>query len=321
MKRIGVLGAGGMGATHVRHYSALGNVELAVFDPSPGKAASLCGAGQCTPFDSLDQLFTWADAIDVCTPTPTHADLALKAIAAGKAVLVEKPLATNLEQAAQIVKAADAARVPLAVGQVVRYFPEFRTANRLVTEGKLGKPAAVRMRRGGGAPKSEWFLDHTQSGGILVDLAVHDFDWLRWTLGEVSHLFARSVGAKTNRGPDYALTTLTFDSGAVAHVESSWMDPAGGRVTLEVCGSEGMIQFDSRQAAIVRTSNAGGTRLESPLSGSDDPYRRQMADFVGALDTGKAKVTGYDGFMALSIGLAARESALTGKVISPRRDV
>src|SRR5204863_4959008 len=142
--------------------------------------------------------------------------------------------------------AAAKANVPLMPGQVVRFFAEYATGNRLVKEGKVGKPAAARTRRGGLAPMGShgWFQDYQRSGGVLLDLAVHDFDWLRWTLGEVKHLYSRSVGVATDGGPDYALTVLTFESGAVAHVESTWMDPSGFRTAFEVCGSEGMIQFD-----------------------------------------------------------------------------
>lgn len=319
MKRIGVIGAGGMGGTHVRHYAGLGTVELGLFDVDAGRVDPLVQKFGVKPFDSIDALLSWADAADICTPTPTHADLASKAIAAGRALLVEKPLAQTLAQARSVVDAAEKAGVPMMVGHVVRFFPEFRTANRLVREGRVGTPAAIRMRRGGGPPKADWFLDHSLSGGILVDLAVHDFDWLRWTFGEVSHLYARSVGARTGHGPDYSLTTMTFESGAVAHVETTWMDPSGGRATLEVCGSDGMLQYDSRQTAILRTHTAGNTRSEAPLSAGDDPYRNQLAAFAAGLETGEMPVTGVDGFMALSLGLAAYESAHSGRVIVPER--
>jgi predicted dehydrogenase len=255
-------------------------------------------------------------------PTDYHPDCALKAIAAGRHVLVEKPIAKSLEEAGAVVKAADKAGVVLMVGQVVRYFPEFRKGHDLVAGGAVGKPAAARVRRGGGVPRAEWFLDHSRSGGVLVDLAVHDFDWLRWTLGEVDYLYARSVGSSTMKGPDYALTTLSFDSGAVAHVESTWMDPSGFRVTFEVCGSEGMIEFDSRNTPALRTHTAGGTRTENPLAAVDDPYRNQLKDFVAACRREIAPpVTGYDGFMAVSIALAALESAKTGQTVRPAREL
>lgn len=169
-------------------------------------------------------------------------------------------------------------------------------------------------------PASPWFHDHHVSGGVLVDLAVHDFDWLRWTLGEVDHLYAKSVGAATMQGPDYALTTLTFESGAVAHVESTWMDPSGSRTTFEVCGSGGMIEFDSRTAASLKAHTGGTTRFEGPLAPTDDPYYGELRDFVDCIVNDSAPpVTAYDGFMALSIALAAVESAKTGKVAKPAR--
>lgn len=164
-------------------------------------------------------------------------------------------------------------------------------------------------------------MDHRRSGGVLIDLAVHDFDWLRWTLGEVEHLYARSVGSKTMQGPDYALTTLTFDSGAVAHVEATWMDPSGFRTTFEVCGSGGMVEFDSRTTASLRTHLPSGSRGESNLSPLDDPYYGELRGFTDAVKAGSTPpVTAYDGLMALSIALTAFESAATGKVLRPPRE-
>jgi len=319
MKRIGIIGAGGMGGTHARHFRGLGTAEIGIFDTDAQKAGSVAEAHGARAFGSWDEILAWADAVDICTPTPSHAELAGQAIAAGRGLLVEKPLALTLDEARSLVLAADSSGIPLVVGHVVRYFPEFKLGHRLVKDGKLGQPAAIRIRRGGGPPRAQWFLDHSLSGGILVDLAVHDFDWLRWTFGEVKHLFARSLGARSGQGADYALTTLTFESGAVAHVESTWMDPAGGRVTLEVCGSAGMFEFDSRRTATVRTHVASGARAEAPLSVEDDPYRNQLAAFLESLETGKPSVPGVDGFMALSIGLAALESAKTGRVVVPER--
>ncbi len=82
-------------------------------------------------------------------------------------------------------------------------------------------------------------MDHQRSGGVLVDLAIHDFDWLRWTFGEVVSVSSRSVASKSMKGPDYALTVLKHESGTVSHVETTWMDPAGFSTSFEVAGSYG----------------------------------------------------------------------------------
>lgn len=322
MTTVGILGAGGMGNVHARHYRRMPDVELYFFDPDDAQAQIFIERHHAVRLDSSDQLIAKCDIVDLCLPTPLHLSLGLQAIAAGKAVFIEKPLAGSVEDGAKLVDAADRAGVPLMPGQVVRFFPEFATGRRLVQNGAVGTPAAARTRRGGSAPKGAdgWFLDHSRSGGILVDLAVHDFDWLRWTLGEVKHLYSRSVTAKAGYGPDYALTTLTFDSGCVAHTETTWMDPSGGRATYEVAGSGGIIQYDSRNTATLRTHALGRSINESPLFPSDDPYFNELSAFVSAVRGGTPPpVTGLDGLMALSIALAARESALTDKVVAPAR--
>lgn len=321
MTRIGILGAGGMGNVHARHYTRMPDVELHFFEPDLDRAKLYIDRWDARPSVSMDDLFRVVDAVDVCLPTDLHVEIGLKAIAAGKAVLMEKPLANSLDAAGKLIEAAQKAGTPFMVGHVVRFFPEFAAGNRLVREGKIGTPAAARTRRGGLAPtgSDSWFMDHSRSGGVLIDLGIHDFDWLNWTLGPVERLYSRSVGASTGKGPDYALTTLTFDSGAIAHVESTWMDPNGYRATFEVSGSEGLIQYDSRQVQTLRTHAQGKAAQEAPLLGSDDPYFRQLRAFVAAIDGAPVAVTGVEGFNALAVAFAARESARTGKVLRPAR--
>jgi predicted dehydrogenase len=324
--RIGIIGAGGMGATHARHYRRVPDVEVFFFDSDESKRSTFASAHQASPTNSVEDLIAQVDAVDICLPTDLHVPIGLLAFEAKKPVFMEKPMAGTLEDGVKLIEAAEAAGATLMVGHVVRYFPEFRRAHDLVVSGKIGTPAAARTRRGGLAPKSPWFSDYGRSGGALLDLAIHDFDWLRWTLGEVKCIYAKSLGISTGAWPDYALATLTFDGGAVAHVEATWKDPGGGRVTFEVCGSEGMIEHDSRRTAALRTTIApesggmGSPAMEAPLHPDDDPYLNQLKAFVeAARSNAEAPVTGKDGYMAMSIALAALESAKTGKVIAPSR--
>lgn len=318
--RIGIIGTGQMGSTHARHYSRMPGVELGFRDRSQERSNSFSTSFQAQPFASADDLIEWADVVDICLPTDLHAEYAMRAVAARKPVFLEKPIASTYAEALNVVEAAEMACVPIMVGQVVRYFPEYAHAKQLVESGAVGDPAAARTRRGGKAPRrsSDWFMDHSRSGGVLLDLAIHDFDWLRWTLGEVKFLYSRSVGIPVGSGPDYALTTLTFESGAVAHVEATWMDPSGFRTTFEVAGSEGLIEFDSRGNGGIRTATEGGTQSEMPLLANDDPYFRQLKAFVDAVAKGEPMpISGRDGLASLGIALAAIESAKTGKVVAP----
>jgi predicted dehydrogenase len=319
-----------MGNVHANQYRKMPDVELVFYDRDPEKAHAYAERWHAESLGNSEEVISRADVVDVCLPTDMHLEYGLKAIAAGRAVFMEKPMARTLEEGAKMARAAESAGVPLMPGQVVRFFPEFRKANEIVQSGRRGKPAAIRTRRGGPAPKGSegWFMDHRRSGGVLLDLAIHDFDWLRWTIGEVKSVFSRSVGIARGSGPDYALTTMTFDSGAVSHTEATWMDPGGFRVTFEVCGSEGMMQYDSRNSALRTTAALEGSppprpaALESPMAPNDDPYYRQIRGFLEAVAEGSLPpVSAYDGWMALSIALAAVESASTGKAVAPARSM
>ena len=311
-----------MGNVHAKHFREMPGVEIGYRDQSPERSGSFRERWGARSFDSAEALIAWADVVDICLPTDLHTEYALRAIASGKAVFLEKPISLTIEDGVRTIEAAAKAGVPLAVGMVVRYFPEYALGNRLVRQGVVGRPAAVRTHRGGPAPKGAggWFMDHGRSGGILIDQAIHDFDWLRWTLGEVSFLYSRSLGATSGHGPDYALTTLTFECGAVAHVESTWMDPSGFRTSYEIAGSEGLIEFDTRTAAALRTYVPGESKYETALASSDDPYYAELSAFLSAVKSGNSPpVTGEDGLIALALALAARESTASGQVVRPTR--
>lgn len=336
MIRVGILGAGGMGSRHASQYRRMPGVEVRLFDIDREKAQGVAKGLDIEVVASEAALHQASDAIDICLPTDLHADAALRAIASGKHVFLEKPLAKTLAEGASILEAAGKAKVKLMVGQVVRYFPEFRMGHDLVKQGAVGMPGAARTRRGGAGPSREtarWFFDFDRSGGVLLDLVIHDFDWLRWTLGEVKTLYARSVLAGVPRElhdssvtepplGDYSLTTLTFESGAIAHVEGSWMDAGPFRTTFEVCGSDGMIEFDSSKVPTLRSQVPGGGSSEAPLLPGDDPYFGELSDFIRAIEGNtEPPVTGHDGWMALSIALAAVESSKSGKPVAPARAI
>lgn len=313
-----------MGGVHGSKYAQMPDVELYCFDPDPEKSRSFCDRFGASPADSLESLFNLVDIVDVCVPNDLHVEVGEKAIAAGRAVLMEKPLAMTAPQAFGLCQAADRAGVPLMTAHVVRYFPEYRRAHELVASGGVGQVGTARLRRGGKAPVGTggWFQDFGRSGGVLLDLAVHDFDWLRWTLGEVRSVYSQSVALSAGRTGigDYAVTTLTFESGAIAHVESTWMDPSGFRTTLEVSGTEGMIQHDSRSTWTLRTSTDSGTVQEGPLAPADDPYFLEIRGFLESLSGGSPlPVPPLDAVMAVSISDAAIESAKSGKVVAPTR--
>ena len=326
--RVALIGAGNIGEVHAKQWALLPGAEVVgVLDPRMDAAAVLG-----TAYADWETLLADAkpDIIDICVPTPLHREYVERAAAAGKAVFVEKPLARTLADCDAIMAAVESAGVAAGVGHVVRFFPEYAQAKRLVDSGAVGKPAAVRTARMGDFPnlvdRPNWYADPAQSGGVVLDLILHDFDWLLWTFGPVSRVFAQGLyGRPEHLGKrDYALVTLRFESGAVGHVTGSWAHPGGFRTTLEVAGDGGLIEHDSAKSApllsALRSVGGGGSGVafpESPMAPADDPYYKELAAFVDALKSGgPMPVTIGEARDAVRVGLAALESIETGKVVT-----
>ncbi|CAN5485482.1 Gfo/Idh/MocA family oxidoreductase [soil metagenome] len=309
MTRVGILGAGGMGRAHARHWGAMSDVELHVFDPVSERATSV----NATVHPNEDELRAAVDLVDVCLPTDLHREATERALSAGKAVFLEKPIARTLGDAEAIAQMTQSTGGALGIGHVVRYFPEYAGAHRLIKNGGIGKPASARLRRGGGAPKGHdgWFMSAERSGGVLLDLAIHDFDWLLWTIGPITEVLTRSV-KRGGDGPDHALTLLKHENGCVSHVESTWMDPGGFRTEIDVAGSEGLVQYDSLKDGVALRQS--GTPIYT--SRPDDPYYLELRAFLDAVQRGeKPPVTAEDGLAALQVSLAAIESDRTGQKV------
>ena len=185
--RIGVIGTGFAGAMHARSAQGLDDVRVtAIAAATPEEAAPIAEEVRAR-IESEPLALCSAKDVDlvvVATPTHLHADYAIAAAKAGKHVFCEKPLARTREQAEAIVRACEDARVALAVGHVVRYFPEYQIGKRMIGDGTLGKPAIATLVRGNfpvGSARA-WYLDPEKSGGVVLDLMLHDLDTARWWL-------------------------------------------------------------------------------------------------------------------------------------------
>jgi UDP-N-acetylglucosamine 3-dehydrogenase len=323
--RVAILGAGKLGRTHARHWAAIPEAQVvAILDTHRDVAQ---GVGVGTGYDDLGDLLreTRPDVIDICTPTPSHHAYVAQAAAAGTAIFVEKPLARTLEECDAIVQAVEQAGVPLMAGHVVRYFPAYRAAKRIVENGGIGTPAAVRAERLAGFPHrgsaQSWYADPAQSGGVVLDAMLHDFDWLRWCFGPVTRVHAQGLYGRPEFAGllDYALVTLRFASGNLGHLTGSWAHSGPMKTGFEIAGDGGMVDFDSsRSVSLSLTPNGGsGGGLESPLSAEDDPYYQELRAFVDALDAKTPMpVTVYDAREAVRIALAALESIETGRPVT-----
>jgi len=220
---VAILGGGFMGATHAGNYAQLGDrvrVKWVCSRPSERatKVADSLGAA-LTP--ELDDVLrdSEVDAVDVCLPTPYHRDVTERAFAAEKHVFLEKPIALTLEDADGIIAAAERSGKLFMVGLVLRFWPEYVELGRRVAAGELGRPRAVSTHRlSPPVDWNDWMADRNLSGGVPVDLLVHDFDQMNRLLGTPRSVLAREPL------PGHVLAAVEYD-GAEGVAEGSMQMP------------------------------------------------------------------------------------------------
>jgi UDP-N-acetylglucosamine 3-dehydrogenase len=321
--RVGLVGAGFMGGVHLNAYAAIPEVEVVgVADGRTEVAVAGAEMVGARAYASYEELLADEDVevVDVCLPTAFHRELALKAAGEGKHVILEKPIARTIEDAQQILAAFSGDGPRLFVGHVVRFFPEYVGIKEKIEAGGLGTVGVVRTSRR--SPFllgwNDWYADWRVSGGVLLDLVIHDFDFLRWALGEVERVYARGMlGHEYNR-LDYVLATLRFQSGAIAHVEGHWGYPGPFNYSIEVAGSSALLTVDSTEPARLELIQETAAPGEVPdLASGKNPYEKELEHFVRCIATGEEPIVeGQDAYEALRIGLAATESVLTGEPIT-----
>ncbi|PGH46724.1 dehydrogenase [Streptomyces sp. Ru87] len=323
---IGLIGAGGIARAHLPAWVELG-ARVTVFstDDNAGKLAERYGAHGVVAARSLDELLARSTAVDICTPTHTHREIALTAIRAGKHVVCEKPLALSVEHAREMAEAAEAAGVVLFPAHVVRWFPEYAALAEAVRDGAVGEPAVLRFTRTGAYPVwAPWFADAALSGGILLDQMVHDFDFAQLLAGPVVRVHAQARGhleAPAVEGCVAASTAvLTHASGAVSHVHGVWGLPDSAfRTTFRVAGRDGVLHHDSAQTKAFRVVAQGERARGEGIPATDlaeSPFVAELRDFAAAVTGGGTpRVTARDGLEAVRIAVAAAESARTGRAV------
>ena len=323
--RVGVVGTGFMGETHVAAWAAEG-IRAVIHDVDAGRAATLADRYGARMAATREELLGAVDVVDVCTPTHLHAEVAIAAARAGCHVICEKPMARTLADAEAMLAAARDAGVRLFVAHVVRFFPEYVAARSAVLDGAIGEPGVLRLTRASFRPRhpaGHWFFDHAKSGGIVLDLMVHDLDFARWIAGDVVAVHCRSASvAYPGAGVDHAVAILTHRSGAISHVSASWgYAPPTFTTSFEIAGSHGLIEQSSAATAPVMPSllagaSDGGTTALADTALAGDPFRLELAEFARAIRDGTdARISAEDGLAALRIALAADESAQTGAVV------
>jgi predicted dehydrogenase len=319
---VGIIGCGVMGRLHAQMAMNCGLNVMACADTKLEAANALGERFAAEPFVDGNALIARddVDIVVIATPTPWHTPYITAAAEAGKHIFCEKPLARTLDTANDALKAVRKAGARLFVGQVVRYFHEYEAIRLQVQSGVIGKPGFVKTYRGGGIPSGQdgWFADFTRSGGTILDIAIHDLDWMCSLFGDPERVFAHNV-LKTDPFPmDYGVTTVRFKNGTMGTAVTSWAQPKVFRTKVEVCGDGGLLEFDSGEAplqvALHEVETAQDYLPMSPVRVS--PYELEWRDFLQWLENGtEPRVTADDALRSLRLCLAALESAETGKAV------
>jgi predicted dehydrogenase len=326
--RVAVIGAGAMGRNHCRVYNELPGVALVgVADADPATAERAGHSFHVPHFATPGDLLAHArpDAVSIAVPTRGHLAVALEVIAAGVHLLVEKPLAYTVDEAQQIIDAAAAAGVVLAVGHVERYNPALTELQARLRGGALGRVFQMHAQRLGPFPA------RVRDVGVVVDLATHDVDIMRYLSGaDVVRVYAETARRIHTEHEDLLSGLLRFSDGTIGVLDINWLTPDKIR-QLTVTGEKGMFlvnyltqdlyfyendyvrsQWDTI-SAIAGVSEGNMTRLRLERA---EPLRRELESFVAAV-RGESNniVAGEDGLKAVAITQHIVTAGLTGQVI------
>jgi predicted dehydrogenase len=314
---MGVVGVGVMGSNHARVIAELPGVRLSgVVDVDPDQARAVSQSLGCTAFESLDGLFDHGvDAVTIAAPTHVHQGLALACIRRGVHVLVEKPIASSPEEGRSIIAAARRAGVTLMVGHVERFNPAVQSIKAALRGEDILSIAITRV-----GP----FPPRMSNVGVVIDLAVHDIDLIRWfTDSDIIEVQPQLSNAVAER-EDIALLQFRTASGVLAHINTNWLTPFKAR-TAHVATRKKYIMGDllTRQVTECFGFQPDGSYSMRHLSvGYAEPLRAEMLAFVDAVRDGSIPaVTGEEGVASLEVAmrcLAARTDAAATRKMARR---
>lgn len=322
--KIAVIGCGTMGRTHGAEWISMPGIELVgVCDLQEEAAHALAEKLETKAYFDFDQMVSEAgpEVVDVCLPTHMHKEFVLRAASHGKHIICEKPIALSPEEADEMAAVSELHGVRLFIGHVVRFFPSYTDIRRKAAEGVVGKPGVLHTRRMGGNPgiAKTWYANSDISGGVILDLMIHDIDFAQSIFGKAVSVYAMN---RRHEGLDYALATLRFENGGIAHLEGYWGFPGPFTTSVDLAGSGGVIRFNSEDAVSLKMYKANNDLPETPAirlpksPSMHNPYYLELAHFVECLRTGaEPDITIADARSALQTGLAAIESAASGRPV------
>ena len=338
--RVGLIGSQFISTIHAESLLVCDQAELlAVASPTPGNARTFAARYAIAHYFTDYRAMLAMDEIDlvvVGAPNDLHCEMTVDAAAAGKHVVVEKPLCLNLAQADFMIDACRQARVKLMYAEELCFAPKYVRLKKLLSSGALGTPVLLKQSEKHDGPHAAHFWDVDRAGGgVTMDMGCHGIEFFRWMLDRpriasvYAHMSTSVHGAKT-KGDDNAILILEFDGGVTAVAEESWTKLGGMDDRAEVHGSQGVAYADLLQGNSILTYSAVGYDYAVEKAGSTKGWSftmveelwnygfpQEFAHFVDCVQYDKPpQVTGEDGRAVLEAIFAAYASAGAGRKIA-----
>ena len=338
--KVAILGGGFITDIHMESYHRFvpEATVTAVYTRKAEKAKAFAEKYQIPEwYDDIDTLLKKADCdvVDICLPNYLHAEATLKAAAAGKHIIIEKPLSVTLEEADKMIAACKKAGVKLMYAEELCFAPKYERARHMVKEGAIGDIYMLKQSEKHSGPHSDWFYDvNLAGGGVLMDMGCHGIAWFRWMLNNSKAL---SVYATMNtvlhkgrtKGEDNSVVIIEFENGIIGVVENSWAKHGGMDDRSEIHGTGGVIYADlfMGNSSISYSKHGYGYAMEKADTtvgwsftvfeeAFNQGYPHELQHFIDCVQNDKQPVvTGEDGRAVLEIIYAAYASAGSGKKI------
>lgn len=338
--KVAILGGGFITDIHMESYHRFvpDAIVTAVYTRKAEKAKAFADKYHIPEwYDDVDTLLKKADCdvIDICLPNYLHAEATLKAAAAGKHIIIEKPLSVTLEEADKMIAACKKAGVKLMYAEELCFAPKYERVRHMVKEGAIGEIYMLKQAEKHSGPHSDWFYDvNLAGGGVLMDMGCHGIGWFRWMLNNSK---AVSVYATMNtvlhkartKGEDNSVVIIEFENGIIGVVENSWAKHGGMDDRSEVHGTGGVVYADlfMGNSAVSYSKHGYGYAMEKADTtvgwsftvfeeAFNQGYPHELQHFIDCVKNNKQPVvTGEDGRAVLEIIYAAYASAGSGKKI------
>ncbi len=323
--KVGIAGAGFMGETHANCYTKLADTELyALAEKNPDKCKSF--QNKFSTSKIYDDVYEMIDddeieVIDICLPTPLHAPVAIYALGKNKNVILEKPIALNLKDAESIKKAAEAGKGKFMVAQVLRFWPEYITIRNVVKENMKNEPIkevyAARFNELPLWSEGTWIMSEEKSGGLIIDLMIHDIDFILWNFGKVKQVFGSAIYNEKNFAIQ-VMASLKLESGTTAYIEGGYLNPTGAGLTtqMRIYGANSLLEMYPGNKSL-KLTQANNAAREISVSGNDG-YFEEIKYFIGCIKQNKnpETVTIDDTIDSLTACLAIKQALKDGKWIN-----